>query len=128
MKHLFNFTLKILCFTLLIAGIFFLLQETWKPDWVHQKLWLILSFFALLTWLTGIFSMYLLSLSKENSPNIILGTTVIRFLASAGFIAILLVLGVENIILFVVNFFVIYFLYLLFDIYGVMANLRPNSK
>ena len=128
MKHLFNFTLKILCFTLLIAGMFFLLQETLKPEWVHHKLWLTLSFFALLTWITGIFSMYLLSLSKENSPNIILGASVVRFLASAGFIAILLVLGVENIILFVVNFFAIYFLYLLFDIYWVMANLRPNSK
>jgi hypothetical protein len=81
-----------------------------------------------LTWLTGIFTHYLLSISKENSVNILLGAIGIRLLGSIGFVAVMLLLGQENLILFVINFFVIYLFYLLFDIYMLIANLRPNSK
>ncbi|WP_373494226.1 hypothetical protein [Aquiflexum sp.] len=104
------------------------MQEYIKPDWVHETMWKILSFFVLLTWLTGMFSHYLLELSKDNSVNILLGAIAIRFLASICFIAIILLLGTENLILFVVNFFAVYFFYLLFDIFALITNLRPNSK
>ncbi len=128
MKVFQYFTFKILGFTLLIGGAIYLLETFLKQEWVHEAIWKILSFFFLLTWFSGMFVQYLIKLSKENSPNIIIGATGIRFLASAGFVAVVLILGVENKILFVVNFFIIYFLYLLFDIYALMANLRPNSK
>jgi hypothetical protein len=128
MKIFQYFTLKILVFTLLIGGVIYLFENHLKPEWVHEDIWKILSFFFLLTWFSGMFVQYLMNLSKENSPNIIIGATGIRFLASAGFVALLLILGVENKILFVINFFLVYFSYLLFDIYGLMANLRPNSK
>lgn len=128
MKAIKILTVKLLIFSLLIAGIFYLLQEYIKPEWVHESFWTILSFFVLLTWFTGMFTHYLLELSKENSVNILLGAIGIRFLASAGFVAIMLFLKVENLILFVVNFFIVYFFYLLFDIYTLLANLRPNSK
>jgi len=121
-------TIKLFLFSLLIGGIFYVLQEHLKPEWVHESLWTILSFFVLLTWFTGMFSHYLLEISKENSVNILLGAIGIRFLASAGFVAVMLFLRVENLILFVVNFFIVYFFYLLFDIYTLLANLRPNSK
>jgi hypothetical protein len=127
MKAIKILTLKLLVFSLLIAGIIYLLQEFIKPEWVHETMWIILSFFVVLTWLTGMFTHYLLELSKENSVSIILGGIGIRFLASVGFVAILLFMGVENLILFVVNFFIIYFFYLLFDIYTLISNLRPNS-
>jgi hypothetical protein len=114
--------------SLLIAGVIYLLEYFFDPFWIHEKVWIILSFFVTLTWLTGMFTHYLLGISKENSVNILLGAIGIRLLASIGFVAVMLVLKVENIIWFVVNFFIIYFFYLLFDIYGVIANLRPNSK
>ncbi|MCL6258484.1 hypothetical protein M3O96_05255 [Aquiflexum sp. TKW24L] len=128
MKAIKILTIKLLLFSLLIGGIFYLLQEYIKPEWVHESLWTILSFFILLTWLTGMFTHYLLQLSKDNSVNILLGSIGIRLLASIGFIAIMLILGVENKILFVVNFFIIYFFYLLFDIYTLLAKLRPNPN
>jgi hypothetical protein len=128
MEAIKKLTIKLFFFSLLIAGIIYLLQGFIRPDWVHETMWTILSFFVLLTWLTGMFSHYLLELSKENSVNILLGAMAIRFLASIGFVAILLFMGTENLILFVVNFFVIYFFYLLFDIYTLISNLRPNSN
>jgi hypothetical protein len=128
MKAIKILTLKLFLFSLLIGGIFYVLQEYIKPEWVHESFWTILSFFILLTWLTGMFTHYLLQLSKDNSVNILLGSIGIRLLASIGFIATMLVIGVENKILFVANFFIIYFFYLLFDIYTLLANLRPNSR
>jgi hypothetical protein len=128
MKAIKILTVKLLLFSLLIGGIFYVLQEYLKPNWVHESFWSILSFYILLTWITGAFTYYLLELSKDNSVNILLGAIGIRFLASICFVAIMLFLRVENIILFVVNFFIVYFFYLLFDIYTLLANLRPNSK
>lgn len=128
MKQILNLTVKLLLLTLIIAGLVYLIGEVFQLNWVHESIWKIISFFLILTWLTGVFSHYLLSISKENSANILLGTIGIRFLASIAFVVIMLVLGQENIILFVINFFVIYLFYLLFDMYGLIANLRPISK
>ncbi|EOZ92250.1 hypothetical protein A33Q_4343 [Indibacter alkaliphilus LW1] len=121
-------TFRLFLMSLILAALIFLLEYLLDPYWIHEKVWIILSFFVLLTWMTGMFTQYLMEISKENSVNILLGAIGIRLLASIGFVAIMLVLKVENIIWFVVNFFIIYFFYLLFDIYGVIANLRPNSK
>ncbi len=128
MKAIGLLTIKLIVYSLLIGGIFFLLENFTPLNWVHDTVWATLSFFIILTWLTGMFSHYLLELSKDNSVNILLGATAVRFLASIGFVAIMLFLGQDNLILFVVNFFIIYFFYLLFDIYMLMANLRPISK
>lgn len=128
MKAIGLLTIKLFVYSLLIGGVFFLLENFTQLQWVHNTVWVILSFFIILTWLTGMFSHYLLELSKDNSVNILLGATAVRFLASIGFVAIMLFLGQDNLILFVVNFFTIYFFYLLFDIYMLMANLRPISK
>ena len=103
-----------------------MLQVRRKDQRTHS--WEVLSFFAILTWLTGAFTNYLLQINKENSVNIILGGIALRFLASLGFVALYVVFGVENIILFVVNFFAIYLFYLVFDMYGLITNLRPISK
>ncbi|RPA69809.1 hypothetical protein EF405_00495 [Cyclobacteriaceae bacterium YHN15] len=128
MRKIFDLTVKLLLLSLFIAGLVYLISDILQLPWIHESIWKIISFFLILTWLTGIFSNYLLEISKENSVNILLGAIGIRFLSSIGFIAIMLMLGQENLILFVINFFAIYLFYLLFDIYALIANLRPNSK
>lgn len=128
MRKIFDLTVKLLLLSLFIAGLVYLISDILQLHWIHVSIWKIISFFLILTWLTGIFSNYLLEISKENSVNILLGAIGIRFLSSIGFIAIMLMLGQENLILFVINFFAIYLFYLLFDIYALIANLRPNSK
>ena len=79
MEAIKKLTIKLLLFSLILAGIIYLLQEFIKPEWVHATMWIILSFFVLLTWLTGMFSHYLLELSKENSVNILLGAMASAF-------------------------------------------------
>ncbi|MGY6520275.1 MAG: hypothetical protein ACXIUD_00990 [Mongoliitalea sp.] len=121
-------TVRLLIYSLIIGGLVYLLQEYIKPSWVHETVWTTISFFLILTWLTSAFSHYLISINQENSVNIMLGALGIRFLGSLGYIGIMLFLGVENIILFVANFFAIYLFYLLFDMYGLITNLRPISR
>ena len=128
MKQIPNLTVKLLLLTLIIAGWVYLFEDVFQLNWVHESIWKIISFFLILTWLTGVFSHYLLSISKENSVNILLGAIGIRLLGSIAFVALMLFLGQENLILFVINFFVVYLFYLLFDIYMLITNLRPNSK
>lgn len=128
MKAIKILTLKLVVFSIMVGSIVYLIQQYIMPSWIHKSAWNILAFFIILTWITGMFSHYLLQLSKENSVSILLGGIGVRLLSSIGFVAVMLMLGVENIILFIVNFFIIYFLYLLFDIYMLIANLRPNSR
>lgn len=121
-------TVRLLIYSLIIGGLVYLLQEYIKPTWVHETVWTTISFFLILTWLTSAFSHYLIGINQGNSVNIMLGALGIRFLGSLGYIGIMLFLGVENIILFVANFFAIYLFYLLFDMYGLITNLRPISR
>lgn len=128
MKAIKILTLKLILLSLLLGGLIYIIQQYVMPTWIHESVWTILAFFIILTWITGMFTHYLLQLSKENSVSILLGGIGLRLLSSIGFVAVMLMLGVENIILFIVNFFIVYFLYLLFDIYMLIANLRPNSR
>lgn len=128
MKAIKILTLKLILFSLLLGAMIYLVQEFLMPTWIHESIWTMMAFFIILTWITGMFTHYLLQLSKENSVSILLGGIGLRLLSSIGFVAVMLILDVENIILFIVNFFIVYFLYLLFDIYMLIANLRPNSR
>jgi hypothetical protein len=128
MKREISVHFKLLLFTALIAFLAWAVGSLGKPDWVHPKIWEIILFYLILTGLSGLLIQYLIKISKENFASILLLGTILRFLASIVFVGIALYQGVENLILFVVNFFVVYLLYLLFDIYALITNLRPHSK
>lgn len=104
------------------------LQWLAPGPWIHHQVWAITVFFALLTAITGMFSIHLLKNDKLNSVSIILGSTVFRLIVSLLFVFVLLWGEDENLLWFVVNFFTIYLLYLLFDIYSLITNLRLHLK
>ncbi|GGZ23196.1 hypothetical protein GCM10007049_15110 [Echinicola pacifica] len=105
-----------------------LLVQYFQPGWIHSRIWQVIIFYFGLMLLSGQLIQFLLKQSEENSVAIVMGATIIRFLASLIFIAICLFTEIDNKILFFADFFVIYLLYLLFDIYSLIANLRPHSK
>jgi hypothetical protein len=128
MRSILLFTLHTVVFTLLLAGIVLALQKFWEPHWIHSEIGTVILFYFVLSLMTGLLSQYLLKRSKENSVPILLGVGLVRLLASLGFVFLILWIGTENILWFVVNFFTVYLLYLLFDIYAFITNLRPHSK
>ncbi|WP_114748004.1 hypothetical protein [Pleomorphovibrio marinus] len=128
LKFLSSFSGKLLLFTGMISLLVVALQSFLKPGFIHNNIWLIILFYALLTLATGNISEKLLQNKKYNSVSVLMGGIVFRLLASLAFVFVVLKMGDENILWFVVNFFAVYLLYLLFDIYGLITNLRLHLK
>jgi hypothetical protein len=113
--------------TMVAAGLI-LLFSSFLPQIIHESIWSIFGFVVILSYLLGVITQWLYLKSPENLLSLKLLGMVIRILSSLGFIGILAVLGLENIILFIANFFIIFLFYLIFDIYIFISNLRPISK
>ncbi|MCC5937732.1 MAG: hypothetical protein JJU34_10660 [Lunatimonas sp.] len=120
--------IQLVVVTLLVSLAIVALQWLAPGPWIHRQIWAITFFFAILTAITGMFSIHLLKNDKLNSVSIILGSTVFRLIVSLLFVFVLLWGEDENLLWFVVNFFIIYLLYLLFDIYSLITNLRLHLK
>jgi hypothetical protein len=113
--------------TMVVAGLILLLSF-FLPQFIHESIWSIFGFVAGLAYLLTVVTRWLYLKSPENLLSLKLLGMIIRILSSLGFIGILVVLGLENIILFIANFFIIFLFYMIFDIYIFISNLRPNSK
>jgi len=113
--------------SMVVAGLI-LLFSSFLPQLIHETIWSIFGFVVVLSYLLGIVTQWLYLRSPENLLSLKLLGMVIRILSSLGFIGILALLGLENIILFIANFFIIFLFYLIFDIYIFISNLRPISK
>ena len=113
--------------TMVAAGLI-LLFSSFLPQIIHESIWSIFGFVVILSYLLGVITQWLYLKSPENLLSLKLLGMIIRILSSLGFIGILVVLGLENIILFIANFFIIFLFYMIFDIYIFISNLRPISK
>ena len=100
-------------------------------DWtqiVHPLFWSITLFYFFLTIASKLISQFSKSLGDENFVLFFMIGTGIRLLGSLVFIAIFLYSGVPDRMQFVLNFFLQYLCYTVFDIYWLITNLRPQSK
>ena len=113
--------------SMVVAGLI-LLFSFFLPQIIHESIWSIFGFVAGLAYFLTVVTRWLYLKSPENLLSLKLLGMIIRILSSLGFIGILVVLGLENIILFIANFFLIFLFYMIFDIYIFISNLRPNSK
>ena len=113
--------------TMVVAGLILLLNF-FLPQIIHESIWSIFGFVAGLAYFLTVVTRWLYLKSPENLLSLKLLGMIIRILSSLGFIGILAVLDLENIILFIANFFIIFLFYLIFDIYIFISNLRPISK
>jgi hypothetical protein len=98
------------------------------PQVIHPKIWEIYFFMVIVSFLISLLNGFLLKSFAENFFNIMVLAMILRFIASLVFIGIEVWPGMENIILFIADFFIIFLFYLVFDIYAFLANLRPISK
>ncbi len=113
--------------SLLLAGMILLIQFL-VPQLIHSSIWSIFGFMAGLSYLLSVVTGWLYRKSPENFFGLKILGMLIRTLSATGFIGILVVMGLENIILFIANFFIIFLFYMIFDIYTFLSNLRPISK
>ena len=98
------------------------------PVVIHPKIWEIVAFMAIVSFLIGLLNSFLLKNFADNFFQIMVLAMILRFIASLVFIGVEVWPGMENIILFIADFFIVFLFYLVFDIYTFLSNLRPISK
>jgi hypothetical protein len=122
-----NIHLRFLLVTAAIV-VLVLFLEFALPVVVHSKIWEIVAFMAILSFLISLLNAFLLKSFSENFFHIMVLAMILRFIGSLVFIGVEVWPGMDNIILFIADFFMIFLFYLIFDIYAFLSNLRPISK
>lgn len=85
-------------------------------------------FLVLLFFFIQLLNSFLLKMLPDNFFQISVLAMLLRLIGSLVFIGVEVWPDMENIILFIADFFVIFLFYLVFDIYAFLSNLRPISK
>ncbi len=122
-----NTYVKFFLLSAIIAGLVVVLQQVF-PQIIHSQIWEIYFFLVIMFFLIHVLTGFLLKASSENFFQISLLAMILRLISSFVFVGIEVWAGMENIILFISDFFVLFLFYLIFDIYTFIANLRPISK
>jgi FtsH-binding integral membrane protein len=96
------------------------------PAYFHAHSWWFLVYCMALS--AGTYAITKKGLNNENFANMVMAATGIRLLLSAVLILIYLQYNEQNKLLFVITFFVLYFLFLGFEIRTLLSKLRQNSE
>ncbi|MEP2026738.1 MAG: hypothetical protein ABJH98_18215 [Reichenbachiella sp.] len=119
---------KISVFTGILILISYCLLEVFEFSFVHPAIYQILGFLWFLY--TSIHITYLLVAKNPNIEQAILPLVGLglRFLVSLFTVMFYLIKYPENSALFVINFMVVYLIYVVFEITALLSNLRRNSS
>lgn len=122
-----NSHLRLLIATAGLIALILILQFA-LPVIIHPKIWEIVGFMVVLSFLISLLNAFLLKSFADSFFQIMVLAMILRLIASLTFIGIEVWPQMENILLFIADFFVVFLFYLVFDIYTFLANLRPISK
>jgi hypothetical protein len=114
--------------TVVLIIVFFSAKYLGIEYLIHQKKWLILGFFVAFSFLFHRVIEFGLREKQKNFIPFYLSTVVLRLILSLIFIGIELYLGIQNQELFILNFFVLYLFYTIFEIWNLSRKLRHNSE
>ncbi len=107
----------------------FLIEPLLNPQTlIHEKIWNLFSVFFLLSFFTSFITNNALGKNKSNLLIYYLLATIVRIFVSLIVLLLYISLGVSDRNIFVGNFFLIYFFYMVFEIYFLLTNLQANSK
>jgi len=98
------------------------------PHLIYHRIWMIVLFFFLLT----LASLYIIKKITKKKPDnflaIYFSAMIGRLFISIIFAAIFILTDRANVFNFAINFLFLYLLFLGFEIYGIMTNLRHHFK
>lgn len=127
MSLLKNIHFKFLLLCIVVSFLIFILSWI-LPQVIHEKIWEIYFFMVIMSFLISLLNGFLLKTFSDIFFNIMVLAMILRLIATLVFIGIEVWPGMENILLFIADFFIVFLFYLVFDIYAFLANLRPISK
>jgi hypothetical protein len=114
-------------FTLVLLLLALLSREVLLLHFIHPTA----EFIILFLFLQALLTLFLTKLGFRDKSRFSLyymAATVFRFLLSIIAIFFALYLGVNQAVIFVVNFMIAYLLFVVFEIYTLITNLRPDSE
>lgn len=119
--------IRTLILTAILIIVFFLAKYLGFEYLLHPKMWLILGFFVTFSVLFHRVIEFGLREKQKNFIPFYLATVVLRLILCVIFIGVELYLGLQQQELFILNFFVLYLFYTVFEIWNLSRNLRQNS-
>jgi hypothetical protein len=119
---------KIFIFTAILAAVIYLASEFLVPNFIHTEIWVMLGFFFALAVMGHRIIQVALRNNPDNAAIYYFVVMLIRLLISAVFIAIYLYKGLSDKVVFIANFFILYLLFVAFEINSLLTNLRRNSR
>lgn len=127
-KFLFQ-SLKIFGLTFALVGLVFLMFQFETLTWLlHESIWIILIGSGVIALLIAVYNANAISKSAQSFVPLFLGSMLIRFFLSIFLIGFLLFKYQDDRLILVMDFFIIYLFYLVFEIYSIISNLRPISN
>ena len=124
MNFLRNLTIYSVVIGLLIGALLYFTGN----QLVHTHVWYIYGFFIVITAATFYISRLGVSYDNDNFQLYYFASMGFRMLLSIGVVFIYVFLFSEGELQFVLNFFVLYFLFTGFEIYSLLANFAPQLK
>ncbi|MDZ7934341.1 MAG: hypothetical protein U5M51_05120 [Emticicia sp.] len=119
--------LRTFILTVILIIVFFLAEYLGFEYLLHPKKWLILGFFVAFSVLFHRMIELGLREKQKNFIPFYLATVVLRIILCLILIGVELYLGLQQQQLFILNFFVLYLFYTVFEIWNLSRNLRQNS-
>lgn len=116
--------LKTILLYILILIVFFLADYFGLVTYLHPMKYIMLVFFGAVAYLFHVLLKQGMRDKGDKFIQFYLSTVIVRFLASVIFITVCLYMEVDNVKLFIINFFVLYLFFTLFEIFGLYRNLR----
>ncbi len=121
-----KFTLRLAAFSGIIAVALQLIFS--KTDLLPSSLWWAFGFMVVITLVIYYISVFSLRMNVKNSMSLIFGSMFFRLFSSLIFVISYLVFTGSRDIPYVVGFMLLYLLFQVFEIYHLVANLRPDLK
>lgn len=98
------------------------------PDFIYHQVWIILVFFFLLT-LGSLMAIERVSKKKpDNFLGVYFSAMIVRLFISIIFATVFILVDRSRVFNFSINFLLLYLLFLGFEIYGIITNLRHQNK
>lgn len=124
-----RFFISFSVFTLIIGfAAYFIQYMAGTTPMLIPKFWVIFGALAMLTFIAYSISWYGMKQEAQISGFVVLGAIVIKLLFFMALVAFYLLKFKVDSILFVCNFFSLYFLFTGFEVYGLLSNLRHQNK
>ena len=128
MNKTIHYALRLAAATFGIGILLYVLRQFTETRLVHPQFWIILIFLFLVSLGTSTFVNFGVKRHPDKFNLFFFPSLIFRFFASVIFILVMVLIKTEALLFFVLDFFVLYLLYQVFEITSLMTNLRSHLE